>query len=359
MQALPTPSEELLQLLPEAVVQTDALWRITYVNPAWYTLTGHAVDAVLGRSLLEFVHPDDTGTLKSGMPVFRLRFANAGYRWMRLQLQPGIDEAGRVTSRQGVLIEITEATERALAEVRQRFLRLLETIDGVVWEAERGVGNTFLSPQVERLFGYAVEEWQADPGFWRAHVHPDDLPAALAIDEAAYNATHSYAYEMSYRLMAKSGQAVWVRDLCRVDVEPGRPNRMIGLMIDVTRQKNTELELVQSDNRYALATRGSNDGIWYWDLQTDVLHVSQRFHEIVGLGDTGNLHEHGWRFLQRLIDPDDHERVQRACQRHLSGDCPNFSVDSARVTDRGGWCGSTGAGLPNSRVASPCGWPAR
>jgi len=322
-----TPSAQLLQLLPEAVVQTDALWNITYLNPAWHKLTGHAVDAVLGRSLLDFVHPDDTGTLRSGMPVFRLRFADSDYRWMRLQLHPESDAANRVVSRQGVLLEITEVTEQVLVEVRQRFLRLLETIDGVVWEAERGVGNTFLSPQVESLFGYTVEEWRSDPGFWRAHVHPDDLPAALVIDDAAYNATHSYAYEMSYRLCAKSGKVVWVRDLCRVVVEDGRPNRMIGLMIDVTRQKSTELELLQSDNRYSLATRGSNDGIWDWDLQADVLHVSERFREIVGLGDAGNLHDGGWRFLQQLIDPDDRERVQAAYRRHLSGGSPNFSVD--------------------------------
>ena len=115
-------------------------------------------------------------------------------------------------------------------------------------------GRTFLSPQVERLFGYSVEEWRADPGFWRAHVHPDDLEEALRIDDAAYNATHSHAYEMSYRLIAKSGKVVWVRDLCRAVVEPGRPNRMIGLMIDVTQQKNTELDLLRSENRYSLAT---------------------------------------------------------------------------------------------------------
>src|SRR5690606_23943644 len=141
MPASPTPSTHLLQLLPEAVVQTDALWQITYLNPAWRGLTGHAVEEALGRSLLEFVHPDDTGTLRSGMPVFRLCFAEGDYRWVRLQLHPETDAAERVISRQGVLIEITEVTEQVLVEVRQRFLRLLETIDGVVWEAERGVGN--------------------------------------------------------------------------------------------------------------------------------------------------------------------------------------------------------------------------
>lgn len=326
MPADPTPSAHLLQLLPDAVVQTDARWTVNYLNPAWQTRTGHPVADALGRSLLDFVHPDDTGTLRSGMPVFRLRFADGDYRWMRLQLQPETDTADRVLSRQGVLIEITEVTEQVL-EVRQRFLRLLETIDGVVWEAERGVGNTFLSPQVERLFGYTVEEWRADPGFWRSRVHPDDLQAALAIDAAAYNATHSYAYEMSYRLIARSGEVVWVRDLCRTVVEAGRPNRMIGLMIDVTRHKTAELELLRSDERYALATRGSNDGIWDWDLRTDVLHVSGRFHEIVGLDGAGHLHEDGWRFLQQLIDPDDRARVQSAYRRHLSGDSPNFSVD--------------------------------
>ena len=327
MPAPSSPSGNLLHLLPEAVVQTDALWGITYLNPAWQRLTGHALEGAIGQSLLGFVHPDDVGMFRAGMPVFRLRFADGDYRWVRLQLHPASDAAGVVISRQGVLIEVTEVTEQILVEVRQRFLRLLETIDGVVWEAERGVGNTFLSPQVERLFGYSVEEWRADPGFWRAHVHPDDLAEALAIDDAAYNATRSYAYEMSYRLIAKSGRVVWVRDLCRAVVEPGRPNRMIGLMIDVTRQKQTELELLRSDDRYALATLGSNDGIWDWDLRTDVLHVSERFHQILGLGDTPHLHEGGWRFLQQRIDPDDRLRVQSAYGRHLAGESPNFSVD--------------------------------
>ena len=326
---LPTspPSAKLLQLLPEAVVQTDALWEITYLNPAWRKLTGHPMAAALGRSLLEFVHPDDVGTMRSGMPVFRLRFADADYRWVRLQLHPETDAAERVISRQGVLFEIAHVTEQVLVEIRQRFLRLLETIDGVVWEAEIGVGNTFLSPQVERLFGYSVEEWRADPNFWRAHVHPDDLEEALRIDDAAYNATHSHAYEMSYRLIAKSGKVVWVRDLCRAVVEPGRPNRMIGLMIDVTQQKNTELELLRSENRYSLATRGSNDGIWYWDLRTDALHVSGRFHQIVGLGSFDLVHSGGWRFLEQFIDPEDRARVQAAYRRHLAGNSPNFSVD--------------------------------
>ncbi len=120
--------EQLLRLLPEVVLQTDAAWVITFLNPAWHKLTGYPLEESIGRSLLDFVHPDDKGTLRSGMPVFRLHFANADYRWVRLQLQSETDAAGVVLSRQGTLIEITEVTENVLIEVRQRFLRLLETI---------------------------------------------------------------------------------------------------------------------------------------------------------------------------------------------------------------------------------------
>ena len=70
-----TSPEQLLRLLPEVVLQTDAVWVITYLNPAWQKLTGHPLNGTLGQSLFDFVHPDDKGTLRSGMPVFRLRFA--------------------------------------------------------------------------------------------------------------------------------------------------------------------------------------------------------------------------------------------------------------------------------------------
>src|SRR5205823_12719641 len=38
----------------------------------------------------------------------------------------------------------------------------------------------FVSPQIEGLLGFTVEEWTSDPGLWRRQVHPDDLPLAMS-----------------------------------------------------------------------------------------------------------------------------------------------------------------------------------
>jgi diguanylate cyclase (GGDEF)-like protein/PAS domain S-box-containing protein len=324
---MPQQPPALLDLLPEAVVQTDGQWCFTYVNPAWQNLTGHSTVAMMGQSLMTLVHPEDRHALSTGVPTFRLAYATAGYGWVRLRLHTQCDAAGAVLSRQGVLTELAQATEQALIEDRLRYLRLLETIDGVVWEAERGVGNTFLSTQVQRLFGYSVDEWRADPDFWRKHVHPDDYAAALDIDEAAYRATHSFAYEMNYRFIASGGRMVWVRDLCRVVVEAGQPTRMIGLMIDVTQAKQVQLDLQQSETRYVLATQGSNDGIWDWDLQRNELHVSPRFNHMLGNVDAPLRYADGAAFFSRLMDPDDRQRATRAYQRHLAGETPHLAVD--------------------------------
>ena len=107
---------------------------------------------------------------------------------------------------------------------------------------------------------------------------------------------------------------------------------MIGLMIDVTQQKNTELELVRSETAIRWRPRVQRRHL-VLGFAHGCLHVSRRFHQIVGLGAGSDLvHDGGWRFLEQLIDPEDRARVQAAYSRHLAGKQPNFRWISARST---------------------------
>lgn len=58
-----------------------------------------------------------------------------------------------------------------------------------------------------------------------------------------------------------------------------------------------------SEERYALAARGANDGLWDWDIATDTAYFSPRLHEIVGLAD-GALSKSMGAFLRQLHTDD-------------------------------------------------------
>jgi len=61
----------------------------------------------------------------------------------------------------------------------QRLAEIIDGIPGVVWTASGDPGATdhridFVSPYVETMLGYSVQEWLSTPNFWLSLVHPDD-----------------------------------------------------------------------------------------------------------------------------------------------------------------------------------------
>ena len=87
----------------------------------------------------------------------------------------------------------------------------------------------------------------------------------------------------------------------------------------------SEAQLRQSEERWQLALRGTNDGVWDWNIQTGEIFYSQRWKEMLGYDDSeivDTIHE--WR---NRIHPDDLARVLQATQTHLRRDCPYFSAE--------------------------------
>lgn len=75
-----------------------------------------------------------------------------------------------------------------------------------------------LSPGVEDVLGFSVDEWYADPQLWQRLLHPEDAGRVIA---ATWRTTfQGITYEETYRMISRDSQIVWIRDIADVERLP-------------------------------------------------------------------------------------------------------------------------------------------
>jgi len=101
--------------------------------------------------------------------------------------------------------------------------------------------TTYVSPQVKELFGYLRDEFLNDPVLWKKILHPEDRGKVL--EENKITSIHGESFQMEYRLLAKDGSTVWVRDEANlVKSGDGKPEYWLGTWTDITTRKHAEEE---------------------------------------------------------------------------------------------------------------------
>ncbi|MBR30458.1 MAG: hypothetical protein CMN77_04045 [Spirochaetaceae bacterium] len=90
-------------------------------------------------------------------------------------------------------------------------------------------------------------------------------------------------------------------------------------------RKKIESALKESEERYALAARGANDGIWDWDITGKKFYFSRRFLSMMGLGpDQAPLDLQSW---SALLHPDDGPAFLDLMSRHIEGDLKQLRIE--------------------------------
>jgi PAS domain S-box-containing protein len=271
---------------------------VDFVNRQWEECTGLSTEKTLGSAWEAAVHPEDLkqhtekwrAASASGDPFenearFR-RAADGAYRWFLIRAVPLRDTRGKIVKWYGTATDIEdgkraeEAANKGRAQAvaeQQRFSDLVNSIEGIVWEADASTFVfSFVSQQAERILGYPVGQWLREPTFWKDHLHPEDRDWAVHFCIRATTEKRNHDFE--YRFIAADGRVVWLRDLVTIVVENGRATRLRGVMFDVTQRKRNEEAVQEQANLLSL----THDAIFVYDTNGLITYWNRGAEELYG-----------------------------------------------------------------------------
>ncbi len=304
------------------------VWPTVYISPQVEALLGYSPqewknDPRLWRSL---IHPEDRQRAEeadrlhyeSGRPLVsevRLFARDGGIRWIRDEAVLIYDDEGRPRFSQGILIDVTARTEaeQQLHEAEERYRTLVERLPAIIYLAVTGEAAPWLyvSPQVETILGYTAEEWRANPRLWMDLIHPDDLDRVMAEEFQSRDSGRSLVSE--YRMRARDGRIVWVRD--EAEVVPGiegGPPMLRGLMLDITDRRGAEEQLREAEQRYRAIVEHVPAAIYVEvpDGSMQTVYVSPQIEQIMGI--TSDQYISDPEIRLSLMRPDDRGEIRRS-----------------------------------------------
>lgn len=142
-------------------------------------------------------------------------------------------------------ITARKTSEQIILDSQQRTESLINTIDGIVWECDaKTFSFAFISKKVKKILGYSRKEWLASDTFWADHIYPEDREWTL--NYCALKTNENSNHDFEYRMVAKNGSVVWLRDIVNVIIENDKAVSLRGIMIDITKTKDAEKDLKNS-----------------------------------------------------------------------------------------------------------------
>ncbi len=239
----------------------------------------------------------------------------------------------------------TDASEKAKAELRQRLVAEVSSDLVYEWDVVEDTLEWF--GDVDAALGFSADEIPRTIEGWVSRIHPDDLAQMADAVEHHRKSTEPIFYV--YRIQAKDGSWRWWEDRgTPVLDDTGRPTRWVGACTDITDRKEAEEELRESEERLELILQASELATWTWDLQTDEAVINERWAEMLGCT-LEELEPHN-TLLNRLVHPEDNQRVEEALEAHLEGRTPMHQVEYRMQSKSGDWVWCMGSGKVLSRA---------
>ena len=319
---------DLLALSADYLWETDTSLRLQSLTPTTAGNTLDDVQALLGQRLDQLPLPPPMLAVTLHTPLAALRqlqpfrglycrSPDAG-RVLLLRGVPNIDAVAGFGGYHGVAQDVTDEWQ-TLADARDVHILLANAIENVsdgcvLFDADdrliyanstwRDHINAELAPLIEpgitfeRIMRLNLQYGLAAEGIGREEAW---LQERMARHRGGKHIFLQYAAEHQWLLVR--------------DFPTDNGGRLI-IASDVTQLKRREQALAESEERYALAMRGANEGLWDWRAGADTIHVSEHACTILGREPRATILLHDWL---AGLHPRDRKRWRQRFITHLQG----------------------------------------
>ncbi len=164
-----------------------------------------------------------------------------------------------------------ERSLRESAQSEQKYIAVLEKNPFCVYLAVGSQAGRweYLSSRFCDLIGITPNDWIGQVGKWVQRVHPDDRQRVLT--EISQTLVFGLPFQSEYRLLHESGKVVWVSDVAHPARLPDQPERVQGVIVDITARKHAE-QIQAATYRISQAAFSADD----------LVDLYQKIHAILG-----------------------------------------------------------------------------
>ncbi len=267
------------------------------------------------------------GRIPTFASEWRVNHADGIFRWVRTIGFCVRDASGRATRFVGSVTDIDDRkrTDQALLKSQERHALAMEAARDGHWDWIIDEDEYYASARMLEIYGFPADtRFNGRKDFMeRFPFHPEDrLKWQQAI--ADHFAGKSARFELELRML-RHGEVRWIQQSGLLLRDPsGRPTRWTGSVRDVTERRAGEAALRESEQRFALAVSGSNDGIWDLDLTTNDMFMSERAQLLCGLEPGITVRPRLQWSAMKQWHPDDAVSRSNMIEDYLAGKVPAF-----------------------------------
>lgn len=308
---------------------SDAIYDWNIETDNWYW--GEGLMKLFGHSPKSFkisiwetlLHPDDrsdvTASLNATLQNFKKRHWKQEYRLQRTDggysfvLERGFivrDDEGKAIRMIGALQDISDLKEKEqqLWQSNERYVLATKATSDAIWDWNLTTDEVVWSEGMTKLFGHP--SGVSSISSWTEGVHSNEREAVEKSIHYAIEHKKKKHWKSEYRFLHKDGTYRFVFDRgFIVRDEKGNAIRMIGAMQDITGRKEKEQQLLESNERFDIVIKATNDLIWDWNLETGAFYRDKEgIRKVYGVNNESEIATiYAW--LQR-VHPDDHNGLQ-------------------------------------------------